>query len=154
MSRWQFYFFASLGLATAVVDQLIKGVLIQSLDLPQDVPVSPLINSRLALGLPVPFQPLVLLGVLIVCVVIFGALGLTAYRRGEWIPGIAWSWLTFGTLGNFLDRLQVDGVIDYLPFLNWTKFNLSDVLIVGGMGLLLVSWRGGACRGSHPTSAR
>ncbi len=140
MSRWQFYFFTLFGLATAVADQLIKGVLIRAMDLPQDVPVMPLINSRLALGLPVPFSPLVLLTILVLCVIIFGALGLTAFREREWLAATAWLWLTLGTLGNFLDRLMVGGVVDYLPFFNWTKFNLSDVLIVGGAILLLLSW--------------
>lgn len=141
MSRWQFYFFTIFGLVAGLADQLIKGVLIQS----------SLINNRLALGLPVPFPPIVLLIILAGCIIIFGALGLTAFREREWLPAAAWAWLTFGTLGNFLDRLLVGGVVDYIPFLNWTKFNLSDVLIVAGVGLLLFSWRRGTRRLSSRT---
>lgn len=138
MSRWQFYFFSLFALAAAVADQLIKGALIHSLSLPLTVPVSPLINSRLALGLPVPFPSAVLLGILAICAVMFGALGLTAFREREFTAATAWLWLTLGTLGNFLDRLMVGGVVDYLPFFNWTKFNLSDALIVGGVVALIV----------------
>lgn len=130
VSSFLFYFFTLLGLGTAIADQLIKGVL-----------VSPLINSRLALGLPVPFPPMVLLGILIVCIILFGTFGLTAFREREWVPALAGAWLTFGTLGNFLDRLLVGGVVDYLPFLNWTKFNLSDVLIVVGVAILVFANR-------------
>lgn len=42
-----------------------------------------------------------------------------------------------GALGNMLDRLRVGYVIDFLDFRIWPVFNVADMAIVIGVGLLL-----------------
>ena len=47
-----------------------------------------------------------------------------------------------GALGNLLDRLRQGAVTDFLDFYigsyHWPAFNLADVAIVCGVGLLLM----------------
>ncbi|NLG57850.1 MAG: signal peptidase II [Clostridiales bacterium] len=56
---------------------------------------------------------------------------------GLWGAGL----LLGGALGNFLDRLVYGGVIDYvqLLFMDFPVFNLADVCIILGAGLLVIS---------------
>ena len=130
--RWQFYFFAGLGFFVMVADGVIKRIVPDAM-----------INGHLAWGIPLPFSPFVLLILLMLCAILFGEQSILAYRRGEWFSATAWLWLQLGTIGNFLDRWRLGGVVDYLPFLTWTKFNLSDTLIVAGIALLLLRERHG-----------
>lgn len=43
-----------------------------------------------------------------------------------------------GAISNLIDRLYFGFVVDFLSFFNYSIFNLSDVYIVGGMGLILI----------------
>ena len=42
-----------------------------------------------------------------------------------------------GTLGNLLDRVRLGYVVDFLDLRFWPVFNLADVAIVTGAGLLI-----------------
>lgn len=44
-----------------------------------------------------------------------------------------------GALGNMLDRLRIDAVIDFLDPPFWPAFNVADVAIVAGVALLVIS---------------
>lgn len=41
-----------------------------------------------------------------------------------------------GTMGNLLDRLRLGYVVDFLDFRIWPIFNIADIAIVTGVGLL------------------
>lgn len=48
-----------------------------------------------------------------------------------------------GAIGNYIDRLRFRYVIDFLDFhlynqWNWPAFNIADMAIVGGVGMLLL----------------
>ncbi|HAV42515.1 TPA: signal peptidase II [bacterium] len=60
-------------------------------------------------------------------------------------------WIRFGTglllggaMGNFFDRLRLGGVIDFLDIglgqYRWPVFNLADVSICLGVGILICRW--------------
>lgn len=51
-----------------------------------------------------------------------------------------------GALGNLVDRLRVGYVIDFIDVHFWPVFNLADIGIVVGAGLLLVATVVGALR--------
>ncbi|AHI06985.1 hypothetical protein BDW_12425 [Bdellovibrio bacteriovorus W] len=56
---------------------------------------------------------------------------------------IALSSIFGGAIGNYIDRLRFRYVIDFLDFhlynkWSWPAFNVADMAIVGGVGLLLV----------------
>jgi signal peptidase II len=48
-----------------------------------------------------------------------------------------------GALGNVTDRLRYRAVTDFLDLYfgaaHWPSFNMADVFVVGGVGLLLLS---------------
>lgn len=88
---------------------------------------------------------------------------------GAIIAGLAWFLLTSaetlgrlgrvggslllgGAVGNFLDRLAGGGVIDYLHVSWFATFNLADVLISIGVGLLVLGTLLGT-RGHTPSHA-
>ena len=49
-----------------------------------------------------------------------------------------------GTLGNFIDRLSINGVIDFIGFTfgeyNFPIFNLADTFLVVGVIMLLIQF--------------
>lgn len=70
------------------------------------------------------------------------ALGVVAYvfsraptKRGMWI---AVGLLVGGALGNLIDRVREDAVTDFVDLPPWPPFNLADVAITFGVGLLVL----------------
>jgi signal peptidase II len=65
------------------------------------------------------------------------------YNRPRWTRGRvarpALALLAGGALGNLIDRLRVGAVIDYLDLSVWPVFNLADVAVTAGAGLLLLT---------------
>ncbi len=43
-----------------------------------------------------------------------------------------------GALGNFIDRVRQGYIVDYVDFHIWPIFNLADVAIVCGVGLIIL----------------
>ena len=44
-----------------------------------------------------------------------------------------------GAAGNLIDRMRTGYVVDFLDFRIWPVFNIADMAIVGGVGLILYS---------------
>ena len=64
-------------------------------------------------------------------------------RTRDRTEALAYGAIIGGALGNVLDRLRFRGVTDFLDFyfgsVHWPAFNMADVFVVGGVGLLLVA---------------
>jgi len=63
-----------------------------------------------------------------------------------------------GALGNVVDRLRLGAVVDYLDLhwqsWHWPAFNLADVFVVGGAGLLvLATFVAGRTKSAHVSGA-
>jgi signal peptidase II len=59
-------------------------------------------------------------------------------------PRRPWSWLAIGLLvggaaGNLADRLFRDGVVDFIDLPAWPSFNVADIAITIGAGVLVLS---------------
>lgn len=75
------------------------------------------------------------------------------------LEAVAYAGLIGGALGNVIDRLRLGAVVDYLDFYwrdwHWPAFNLADILVVGGAGLLILAsvlpQTRSAAEGSPPT---
>ena len=77
------------------------------------------------------------------------AIGLWLWRTSMWIVALALGLILGGALGNAIDRFSYGWVADFYYFhwgsFHWYVFNLADVAIVGGVGMLLldsffISW--------------
>lgn len=94
-------------------------------------------NYGIAFGIPLPLYliyPLIALS-LILIVWRYGS----QLRRGQlWIWLACWS-IFAGAASNLFDRLYWGYVVDYIHFSFGSTFNLADVMIVMGVGVLL--WR-------------
>ena len=77
--------------------------------------------------------------VAIVCMVYF-------YKSNEsdWLSEWGIAMMLGGTLGNFLDRLRLQYVIDFLDFnifgYDFPVFNIADICLCVGVGILLLSF--------------
>ncbi|HSK50066.1 MAG TPA: signal peptidase II [Solirubrobacterales bacterium] len=56
-------------------------------------------------------------------------------RRGMWIAG---GLVVGGALGNLIDRVRAGEVTDFVDVASWPPFNLADVAITFGVGLLVL----------------
>lgn len=45
-----------------------------------------------------------------------------------------------GALGNLIDRIRLGYVIDYIDLHFWPVFNIADIMIVAGAGLMVVGY--------------
>lgn len=65
------------------------------------------------------------------------------YRESRWMQ-VSLGFLLGGAMGNFIDRLYLGEVIDFLQFgiasrgLFWPTFNVADVSVCIGAGMLIV----------------
>jgi signal peptidase II len=81
------------------------------------------------------------------------------FNARSWAGQLAFGLIFGGIVGNLIDRLRVDHVIDFLYFylqqrdggeLGFPAFNVADSAICTGVGLVfLMTWKGE--RGSKPT---
>jgi signal peptidase II len=61
-------------------------------------------------------------------------------RRGmmSWPAHAGFAMVVAGAIGNGIDRFQRGHVVDFIHLHHWPVFNVADVLVVCGMGLLVL----------------
>ncbi len=75
---------------------------------------------------------------------------LTARRRSGTLPELFGVALVLaGALGNLIDRVRLGFVVDFLKVPYWPVFNVADVAIVVGLGLLVFSQGSQSRRAGH-----
>ncbi len=79
-----------------------------------------------------------------IVLVLFVVMYIYSLKKGyKWLK-VCLIFLTSGTLGNFIDRLSLNGVIDFIGFTfgeyNFPIFNLADTFLVVGVIMLLVQF--------------
>jgi signal peptidase II len=130
--------------ALVLADQGIKAAVVRLLAPGASIPVISGIfhltyvrNTGVAFGLFAGVPPLVTtLAALTLLFVLF-------YNRGRWsgsrAEGAGIALMAGGAAGNVLDRIRLGFVVDYLDLRVWPVFNLADVAIVVGAGVLAVA---------------
>lgn len=102
--------------------------------LEQFVSVTHVINPGAAFGL-FPDQ-----GSLFAVIAVIVVVAILVYYRylpaHNWLVRLSLGLQLGGALGNLADRLQHGYVIDFIDFKIWPVFNLADVAIVTGVGIL------------------
>lgn len=135
------------AVAAFVIDQVTKAIVVTNASvLTAGVPVFPGFNltfhrnDGVTFGLlgGAPWWSLALLA-LAVC----AWLVIMMMRTWDGIETFAYGAIIGGALGNVLDRLRFRAVTDFLDFYvgtaHWPAFNMADVFVVGGVGLLLLA---------------
>lgn len=108
-------------------------------------------NRGIAFGVaPGVPAPLVLAGTMVVT----GVIAVMAWRGGFGAPFPA-GIIVGGALANVADRATGGSVVDFVDVGRWPTFNLADVGLVVGIGLLLVTaGRGTPAPGDVPSLAQ
>ena len=130
-----------------VLDQATKLMALAALERGSVQFVLPFFDLRLSFNQGVSFsmfaetfagRPLLLAGITLVIVALFGFLLIRSTTRWE---AAAFGLIIGGALGNALDRIRVGAVVDFLDFhvwdYHWPAFNLADAAIAVGVMVLL-----------------
>lgn len=140
------------------VDQGSKWWIINRvMDPPRTIPVTGFWNivlgwnSGVSFGMFGAVSPEILIAVTM-AITLF--LGFLMWRAATAMESAGLGLIVGGALGNVIDRMRFGAVTDFLDFYlgewHWPTFNMADVGIVGGAGLLLLSTLLG---GKHESAA-
>lgn len=128
-----------------LVDQLTKFLAISFVKPLGNIPIVPNVfslsfveNSGIAFGL---FQGhpefwTLMITASVLCLLI----GSWFFRHQSLSHQLAFGFILGGAIGNWIDRIHFEGVIDFLNFHIWPVFNIADSFIT--IGVLLFIWFG------------
>lgn len=136
--------YLTLALFVSAVDQLVKVVVTMKLEPLQNIQVIKNVfsitcvhNYGAAFGvLQSQTLLLIMISVVVILLVWFNRGKLAHYSK---IFQIGLAVALGGVLGNLVDRIRLGYVIDYLDFQIWPVFNIADIAIVIGVGLIIVN---------------
>lgn len=138
-----------IAIAIAGLDQLSKWWIVEVvMQPPQMMPLTPFFNLVLGhnrgvsfglFGADASYAPYILSGIAAAIVV---ALVIWLWRAERRPVAIALGMIIGGAVGNVVDRLSIGAVVDFLDFhaagYHWPAFNVADIGITCGAGLLIV----------------
>ena len=82
-------------------------------------------------------------GLVVLALAISGLFAVLLSRTSSQIEALALGAIIGGALGNVVDRMRYRAVTDFLDFYvgsaHWPAFNMADVFVVGGVGLMLAA---------------
>lgn len=127
-----------------MLDQVVKYIIRSNMDLYQSIPIiggifhiTYIQNTGAAFSMFSGHT-----GILALITVII-TIGILVYlfklrKDGHWALMLSLSLIAAGGLGNIVDRLSLKYVVDFLDLRVWPIFNLADVYVCCGCGLLVV----------------
>lgn len=139
-----------------ILDVLTKLWASNALSLYESIPIAPFFNITLAHNTGAAFSFLADAGgwqrwfftVIAIVVSIVIVVWLKRLPVDERLQAVALASVLGGALGNVLDRLMYGYVVDFLDFYyqdyHWPAFNVADIAIVVGAGLLI--WHSFFCQ--------
>ena len=135
------------ALITIVLDQITKRIVLTSLGpggawapvlgLERWFSFTLVTNSGAAFGLFPGLGSVFMIVAVVVVVVI--AVYYWHMPKGQWLVSVSLGLQLGGAIGNLLDRMRYGYVIDFIDFKLWPVFNLADMSIVIGVGLLALA---------------
>ena len=137
--------YAILSIAALVIlfDQATKFLAVEFLRPIQHTPVIPNIfhlsyvqNTGIAFGLfqnyPAAWSIIITLSICLLLI------GIRFFVREPFIKRMAYGFILGGAVGNWIDRIRLHYVIDFLDFRIWPVFNVADSFIT--MGVIFFIW--------------
>jgi signal peptidase II len=143
MPRW-----LALAALVVVLDQATKLAMLGSFRLLESVAVTPFFNLVLVFNSGAAFSFLANAGgwqkwffVVLSLSISVWLLGMLRQHAAERLLPAALALILGGALGNVIDRLRFDAVVDFLDFYaagyHWPAFNVADSAITVGVALML-----------------
>lgn len=139
-----FYMYYIIIIVIVALDQIVKKVVAGSMSLHQSIPVigdffqiTYIHNRGAAFSMLEDFRILlIVLPLIFIC----AALYYITKRRETAKPMfmLSVSFIVAGGLGNLIDRLFFGYVVDYLDLQLFAVFNIADIFVCIGCGLLLI----------------
>ncbi|KKM79496.1 hypothetical protein LCGC14_1349380 [marine sediment metagenome] len=134
------------SIAALAADQASKVYVLANADtLAAGIPVFPGFNLIFHRNYGVTFgffQNVPWWGLTLVAAVVVLFLAVSLIRATRISETVAYGMVIGGALGNIVDRIRFGGVTDFLDFYlgsaHWPAFNLADVVVVCGVGVLLI----------------
>ncbi len=140
-----------LSLAVIIIDQVIKYWVVHNLAYQQPYPLFPSVNLTLAfnsgaaysfLGNAGGWQVYLFSAISVVISIIF-IIWLARIPRSMILRGLGLGLIIGGALGNFVDRVRLTYVVDYIDFYikswHFATFNFADASIFVGAFFLVLS---------------
>ncbi|SFF66105.1 signal peptidase II [Fontimonas thermophila] len=136
-----------ISMAVILIDQITKQLVVRHLDWYETVPVMPHLNlvhmkntgAAFSMLSDAPPAFFVLLGTAVSIGIL---LWLRRHPRGQTLLAVALSLIMGGALGNVIDRVTRGHVVDFIDFYvgswHFAAFNVADIAISTGTGLLLL----------------
>ena len=131
-----------IGILVFIIDQLVKHLVVSTMHLGQSLPVikgifhiTYVLNPGAAFGM-LEHQRWFFIVVALAAVL----LGVFFYRKLQQESILMRSGaglLLGGAVGNLADRIQSGLVVDFLDFRIWPVFNIADIAICAGAGILI-----------------
>ena len=112
------------------IDQFVKWFVLQSQT------IETLCNYGIAMGISLPQIVFVLLwGIIMISVIYFWMQRLSE----KFFIQLPYILILAGGVSNIIDRFYYGCVVDYIPFLNISSFNIADVFIT--IGAVIILWQ-------------
>lgn len=138
-------FYLILTTILVVVDQLTKYLTVQNIDLYEVIEIIPNVLSftyiqNTGAAWSILEGKMWFFYIVTIIVIAFLLYYLYTEAKTNKILGIILSVVLAGTIGNFIDRLVFQYVIDMIKvdFINFPIFNVADMLLTVGVGVLII----------------
>jgi len=128
------------ALVAVALDQVTKALVIDSIEMGDQKEVLPFLdivhieNDGVAFGFLGGSSRGVVLAVTLAALAL--VIGWFAFNRARPYAWLAIGLLAGGAIGNLVDRLIRDGVVDFIDFPAWPSFNVADIAITLGAATL------------------
>ena len=131
-----------IGILVFVIDQLVKHLVVSTMHLGQSFPVikgifhiTYVLNPGAAFGMLEHQRWFFILVAL--AAVLLGAAFYKKLQQESFLMRSGAGLLLGGAVGNLADRIQSGLVVDFLDFRIWPVFNIADIAICAGAGILI-----------------
>lgn len=132
-----------IGILVFIIDQLVKHLVVSTMHLGQSLPVikgifhiTYVLNPGAAFGMLEHQRWIFILVAL--AAVLLGAAFYKKLQQESFLMRSGAGLLLGGAVGNLADRIQSGLVVDFLDFRIWPVFNIADIAICAGAGMLIL----------------